>query len=289
VAKLGFLGLGQMGAPMAQRLLGAGHDLTVWNRTPEKAESLVAGGAKLASTPAEAAVGAEATFTMLASPDALADVVWGRAGLAEGLEPGALEVEMSTVGPDAVVQLDRDLPDGIEVLDAPVLGSVPQAEKGELRIFVGGPEDQLDRAQEWLELMGTPAYIGPLGSGASLKLVINSTLGTVMTALAEALDLGDALSLHPGVVLDALERSPVGPTLKRKRPNIETGSYPPNFKLALARKDMNLVVDVAERSGLDPRLARAAKAWFDEADEAGLGAFDYSAVIAQVRGAPASY
>ena len=122
-----------------------------------------------------------------------------------------------------------------------------------------------------------------------MKLVVNSTIAGVMVTLAEALDLGDALSLHPGIVLDVLAQSPVGPTLERKRTGIEKESYPPNFKLSLARKDMNLVVDVAERSGLDPRLGRAVKAWFDEADESGLGALDYSAVVAQVRGAPATY
>jgi 3-hydroxyisobutyrate dehydrogenase-like beta-hydroxyacid dehydrogenase len=282
---IAFCGLGQMGAPMAGRLLDAGHDVTVWNRSPERAAPLVARGARQAASPAEAATGAEVVMTMLADPSALEHVVFGAGGVAAGVASGATLVEMSTVGPDVVRDLAARAPEGVQVLDAPVLGSVPQATEGSLKIFVGGDAAVVRRLSSVLEAMGTPAHLGPLGSGAAMKLVANSTLGAAMSGLAEALALADALGLAEGPVLDILADSPIGATVRSKRALIEGGEYrPANFKLALAAKDLGLVTGAAEAAGLDLRLARAALAWFEQAEDAGLGDRDYSAVIAAVRG-----
>ena len=147
MAKLAFCGLGQMGLPMALRLVDAGHDLWVWNRTPGKAGPVVERGARQARSPAEAGAGAEAAITMLASPEALEEVVLGADGLAHGLAPGSTLIEMSTVGPQAIRALADRLPGGIGVLDAPVLGTVPQATEGSLKIFVGGPAEVAYYAQ----------------------------------------------------------------------------------------------------------------------------------------------
>ena len=130
MAKLAFLGLGMMGAPMAARLLGAGHEVTVWNRTAERARPLVVQGASEASTPARAAVGADVVITMLADPHALEAVVFGDNGLAAALAPGQLYVDMSTVGLDAVRSAAERLPRGVTMVDAPVRGSIPQATSG---------------------------------------------------------------------------------------------------------------------------------------------------------------
>lgn len=294
MAKVAFCGLGQMGAPMAACLVRAGHDVAVWNRTSSKTESLVASGAKAAPSPAEAARDAEVVITMLATPDVVRQVILGAEGVAPVLQAGAVLIEMSTVGPTAIVDLGQRLNatrsggDEIELLDAPVLGSLPQAQAGNLRIFVGGTEDTLARCRKVLEAMGEPVHVGPSGAGAAVKLVINSALGALMGSLGEALALGDAWGLDEDILLDALEVSPLGATVTRKRQNIAGETYPPHFKLALARKDMALVVEVAERAGLHLRIAHAAKDWLDEADESGLGDLDYSSVVAQIRGAPAS-
>lgn len=285
MSNVAFCGLGQMGAPMAARLLDAGHDLTVWNRNSERASPLVARGARRAATPAEAAAGAEIAVTMLADPAALDEVVFAAGGLAAGLLPGATLVDMSTVGPDAVRDIGARLPEAVHFLDAPVLGSVGQALDGSLRIFVGGDPATFDRWRPLLAAMGTPSHLGPLGAGASMKLVANSTLGALMCGLAEALALADAFGLDEVAVLDILAGSPIGRTVGSKRPLIEGGSYQPaNFKLSLAAKDLGLVVQAAEAAGIDLRLAVAARAWFDRADAAGLGSLDYSAVIAAARG-----
>jgi 3-hydroxyisobutyrate dehydrogenase/2-hydroxy-3-oxopropionate reductase len=279
---IAFCGLGRMGAPMAARLLDAGHELRVWNRTPGKAGALLDAGAIEAASPAEAAAGAEVVLTMLADPAAVEAVVLG----AE-LSAGTTLVEMSTIGPDALRSLAARLPEGVGVLDAPVLGSVPQATEGTLKIFVGGDAELFDRRRPVLEAMGTPRHLGPLGAGAAMKLVANSTLGALMTGLAEALALADGLGLEESDVLDILSDSAIGVTTKGKRPLIESGVYTPNFSLGLAAKDLRLVTEAAQAAGVELRVAAAAQSWLERADEHGLGDLDYSAVIADVRGRPA--
>jgi 3-hydroxyisobutyrate dehydrogenase-like beta-hydroxyacid dehydrogenase len=166
MAKIAFLGLGQMGAPMATRLLQAGHELTVWNRTPDRAKPLAAAGATVARSPAEAGAGAALAITMLATPEALKDVVLGAEhGLVRALGPGQMYIDMSTVGPHTVRSIAAQFPQGVAVVDAPVRGSVSQAAEGRLEIFVG--------------------------AGAAMKLVANLVLGASIAAVGEAPALGE--------------------------------------------------------------------------------------------------
>ncbi|MBI3185319.1 MAG: NAD(P)-dependent oxidoreductase [Myxococcales bacterium] len=288
MAKLAFCGTGRMGAPMAARLLAAGHRLNVWNRTPERADALVAKRAHRASTPADASRGVEAAITMVSTPEALEQVVFGPEGLAEGLPAGASLIDMSTVGPEVVRQLASRLSGRAEVIDAPVLGTVPQAQEGSLHIYFGGSPSSFERWKGVLSAMGAPRYVGGPGAGAALKLVVNSTLGALMVGLGEALSLADALGVEERVALDALADSPIAPTVKRKRANIEGGQYPANFSLALAAKDMGLVCRAAARVGRPLEMARAIQEHFAAARARGLGELDYSAVIAHIRGKPAS-
>jgi 3-hydroxyisobutyrate dehydrogenase-like beta-hydroxyacid dehydrogenase len=273
---------------MAARLVEAGHDVAVWNRSPDRTAPLVELGARRAATPAEAAEGSEFVFTMLADPTAVDEVLFGSDGVAGAIAPGAVVVEMSTVGRSAVRAIADRLPPGVVLVDAPVLGSVPQATEGTLKIFVGGDEATVARCQPLLAAMGTPRRLGSLGAGAAMKLVANSTLGALMCGLAEALALADALGLEQQAVLDVLVESPIGVTARSKRPLIESGEYPANFKLALAAKDLGLVTAAADEAGLALRLAPAARAWLEEAAAAGLGELDYSAVVAHARGAAAT-
>jgi 3-hydroxyisobutyrate dehydrogenase len=191
---------------------------------------------------------------------------------------------MSTVGPDAVRSLAGRLPEGVELLDAPVLGSVPQATDGSLKVFVGGTIRGFERWRPVLEAFGTPMYIGPLGAGASMKLVANSTLGALMSGLGEALSLAEGLGLNTSAVLDVLADSAIGVTVRSKREHIDSGVYPPRFKLTLAAKDLRLVTEAAEAADSDLRVARAARSWLEDADRVGLGELDYSAVTAHIRG-----
>ena len=277
-----------MGEPMAARLRDGEHELVVWNRTPERAEALAERGARQAGSPAEAAASADVVVTMLSTAEALEEVAFAGDGLVEGTGDGTTLVEMSTVGPATVRRLYERLPSGVDMLDAPVLGSVKAATEGSLMLFVGGSQPALERCRPVLERFGTVHHLGPLGAGAAMKLVTNSTLGTLMAGLGEALALADALGLDGSQVLELLAESPIGATAKSKAENIETQTYSPNFKLALAVKDLRLVTDAAQEAGVDLRLAAAARSWLEAADEAGLGALDYSAVVAHIRGGEAN-
>ncbi len=286
--KVGFCGLGQMGTAMARRLLEAGHELAVWNRTPAKAAPLADAGATVAATPAQTAAGAEAVFTMLADPAALNTVMFEEQGLAAGLRPGTALIDSSTIGPDAIRSVATRLGPEATVLDCPVLGSIPQAEQGTLKVFAGGPAEALARFRPVLEALGTVFPFGPLGSGQAMKLVANSTLGGLMTTLGEAVALAQALGLDLHQVFDVLVASPIGVTATGKRSLVESGTYPPNFRLALAVKDLDLIAEAADRAGIELLIGEAARFWYAQALAAGLGDLDYSAVVAAIAGLPAS-
>lgn len=284
MTKIAFLGLGQMGAPMTTRLLRAGHELTVWNRTIERTELLRQAGAAVARTPAGAGRAADIAITMVTDPEALEQVVFGPHGLAESLGEGRLLLEMSTVGPDEVRSIAERLPDDVDMIDSPVMGSVPQATEGKLKVLAGGSDEAFERVRPILEVFGSVRHIGGPGAGAAMKLVVNSTLGAAITAVGEAIALADALGVDRGTTLDVLSESQLGSAVSSKRESIETGSYPPRFKLSLAAKDVRLVTDAAARAGRHLPVATAARAWLEAALEAGSGDLDYSAVVATILG-----
>lgn len=288
MAKLAFLGLGQMGTPMATLLLEAGHDLTVWNRTSAKTRPLVDRGASAASSPAEAAAGVDAAITMVATPTALEQVLFGDDGLAGALEAGQWLIDMSTVGPEAIGSIDARLPSHVILVDAPVRGSVPEATAGRLAIYVGATQAAFEHVQPILATLGTPHHVGGPGAGAATKLVVNLTLGVAITALGEALALGDTLGLDRATLLDVLSDSPIGATVKAKRANIQSGSYPPSFKLRHALKDLRLVTETPTRPGQDLELAAASRGWLERAAQAGADDLDYSAVVATILAAISS-
>ncbi|GAA4975332.1 hypothetical protein GCM10023205_47750 [Yinghuangia aomiensis] len=230
---IAFLGLGRMGLPMARRLLAAGHPLTVWNRTAARAEPLAAAGARIAADPHDAVADADIVVTMLADPDAVHAVV---AAFAPALKPGTRVIEMSTIGPAALRAIAAELPDGVHLVDAPVLGSVDRAEAGELLIYAGGDTDQVT---DVLAHLGTVLPCGALGDGAALKLVvINAVVGGV-ALIGEALALADALGVPAGAAERALAASPLAGPYARAT---ATGS---DFAVRLAAKDVRLAADAA--------------------------------------------
>ncbi len=284
MAKIGFLGLGEMGTPMASRLLHAGHDVIVWNRTAERATALAQQGVAVASSPAKAAATATFVITMLATPEALEQVLFGTAGLVPALSTGQVLIDMSTVGPDEVRSVAARMPKGVSLVDAPVRGSLPQATSGRLDIFVGATDENYERVRPILESLGSVRHVGGQGSGAAMKLVANLALGAAIVALGEALSLGESLALERKSLLDALADSPIGPIVAAKRANIESDQFAPSFKLQLAAKDMRLVMEAAAARGRDLKQARANRAWLDEAAERGAADLDFSAVVATIRG-----
>jgi 3-hydroxyisobutyrate dehydrogenase-like beta-hydroxyacid dehydrogenase len=282
MAGIGFVGLGKMGTPMAARLLHAGHDVTVWNRTAERTAPLAQQGAAVASSPVEAAAGANFVITMLATPEALEQVLFGNAGLAPALSPGQVLIDMSTVGLDEIRSAAARMPRSVSLIDAPVRGSVPQATSGRLDIFVGASDDDYDLVRPILESLGSVRHVGGPGSGAAMKLVANLALGAAIVTLGEALSLGESLELKASIVLDALADSPIGPIVAAKRANVESGQFAPSFKLRLAAKDLKLVMEAAAARGRDLKQAQANRAWLDEAEAQGAADLDFSAVVATI-------
>jgi 3-hydroxyisobutyrate dehydrogenase-like beta-hydroxyacid dehydrogenase len=284
MTKIGFLGIGEMGTPMASRLLQAGHDVVVWNRSVERTAPLAQEGAAVAAYPAKAAVGRDFVVTMLATPEALEQVLFGTEGLAPALSPGQVLIDMSTVGPDEVRSAAARLPKGASLVDAPVRGSVPQATSGRLDIFVGATDENYERVRPILEALGSVRRTGGPGSGAAMKLVANLALGAAIVTLGEALSLGESLELKRDILLDVLADSPIGPIVKAKRANVESGQFAPSFKLRHAAKDLRLVAETAAARSRDLKQVRANRAWLDEAAEHGAADLDFSAVVATIVG-----
>jgi 3-hydroxyisobutyrate dehydrogenase-like beta-hydroxyacid dehydrogenase len=282
MSRIAFLGLGAMGRPMAGRLLDVGHETHVWNRTPGRDEDLVARGAVRAATPADAVRGTEVAITMLADPPALEQVLFGPDGAAEGLTPSSTLIDMSTVGPTAIRAAAARL-QPVAVLDAPVLGSVPHAEGGTLTILVGGDPEVVEAHAELLAVLGKVFRAGSSGAGAALKLAANASSISALVGLGEMLALTDRIGLDPEVVLDGIGAGPLGSLIERWRGRITRPAEDSHFRLALARKDLALVLEEAERAGIRLDVPSAAAGRFEEAVGAGLGDSDFSAIVGVVR------
>jgi len=281
VATVGVVGLGAMGSRIARRLSDAGHELVVWNRDPARAEPLVAAGALAAATPADVAKRVEAVITMVADPRALVDVTEGPEGVLAGVGESTTLIQMSTVGPDSISRLAALLPDEA-LLDSPVLGSVAEVEAGTLNVFVGGSPEPFEHWQPLLSTLGTVLHLGPVGAGTAAKLVANTTLVGVIGILGEALALAETLGLSREAAFEVLGKTALADQAERRRAAVESGEYPPRFALYLARKDADLILEAAEKAGIELRLTKGAREWLVDAEAAGLGDADYSAVLARI-------
>jgi 3-hydroxyisobutyrate dehydrogenase len=266
---IAFLGLGRMGPRMAGRVLAAGHDLIVWNRTIERTQPLVASGARAAQTPAEAARDAEIVITMLADPAALEAVVLGPGGVAETIRPTACLVEMSTVGPKAALAARERLPAGTGFVDAPVMGSVGVARSGNLTVLAGG---DVDRVEMVLGIFGKVVRCGAAGSGAARKLVLISAALAGVTLVGEVLALAGALGVPRDAALEGLAAGPLAGSVNRVQ------STSSDFVIALAAKDLTLATDAADL----PQLA-AARGWLRMAAGEGAADADVSNVVKHIR------
>ncbi|MET8544330.1 NAD(P)-dependent oxidoreductase [Kitasatospora sp. NPDC004799] len=224
--KIAFLGLGRMGLPMARRLAAAGYPLTVWNRSPGRAGDLTE-----AATPAEAVRGADVVVTMLSDPAAVAEVA-GR--FTAGLAPGTLWIDMSSIGPRATAELRARLPDGVALVDAPVVGSVGPAATGALGVFAGGEDADLDRAQPVLEHLGRVRRCGGPGSGAALKVVVIGAIVACVTAFGEAVAVAGELGVPQEQVREVLSVGPLAGVVARAY------GTDADFPVRLAAKDLAL-------------------------------------------------
>jgi 3-hydroxyisobutyrate dehydrogenase len=267
--RIAFLGTGIMGGPMARNLAAAGHDVHVWNRSREKAEGL---GATVADSPADASAGAEALITMLADGPAIDAVL-------PALDPATLWIQMSTVGVEDTARFAEQHP---RFLDAPVLGSRPQAEAGELLVLAAGrgrPEEIFDAlASRVMWLADEP------GAGTKLKLTTNLWIMNLVENLAETFALAEALEIDPRWFLDAISGRPMdSPYAHLKGEKILTNSFDAQFALKHATKDVRLALAAAREAGVDLALAPATLERYERAIELGYGDEDNATVFFATR------
>ncbi|MEA3005464.1 MAG: 3-hydroxyisobutyrate dehydrogenase, partial [Acidobacteriaceae bacterium] len=267
-------------------LLDAGYPLTIWNRTPGKAQALEARGARLAKSPREAAAGAAVVISMLADVPVCRDVWLGRGEALVDVAPGTILIESSTVSVEWIEELERAAREhGCDLVDAPVTGSKPQAEAGQLLFLAGGSSATVNKVTPILKAMGRDVvHVGPAGSGARLKLINNFLSGSQVAALAEALSLIERSGLDREKALGVLtEGAPGSPLVKLLSGRMTARQYEPNFVLRLMAKDLRYAVTEADHQALDLDMGRAALRVFEHAIAAGQGDDDMSAVVEQFR------
>lgn len=286
--RVAFAGLGVMGSRMAANLVRAGHDVTVYNRTAERAADFAAvNGGRVASTAREAAGGADVVITMVSDFAALKDIYGGPAGILAGIRPGTVCVDMSTIAPKEVHHLaDRAGTAGAAFLDAPVSGSAAIAEAGTLTIMVGGAAEEVARALPLLEAMGSKIYhVGALGRGATIKLAVNTVIYGLSQSLSEALVLAERAGIARETAYEVFANSAIAaPFVHYRRSAFERpGEVPVALRLVLERKDLLLVLDLAQHLDLEVSQARVNLAVAEAAIAAGYGDHDMSAVAEFLR------
>jgi len=275
-----------MGMGMAKNLLKAGFTVHAYNRTKSKAEPLSSAGATIHDTPANAARGADIIIAMLSDDNASRAAWTGAQGALSAAKPGAVLIDSSTITPGWVEELDQVThKEGLEFLDAPVTGSRIHAEGGQLTFMVGGDVQTLARVRPALEAMGQSIiHVGPVGSGARLKLINNFLCGVQIASLAEAFVWIERSGLNRDQALEFLKKgAPGSPLLAAISARMVEATYGVNFLLPLMNKDMQYAQADAKTFGVELRTAVTAESRFQDALQAGFGEKDMSAVVEPVR------
>jgi len=284
--RVGLIGLGLMGRPMGMNLLKAGHKLAVWNRTPGRANELVAAGAVLAKTPYEAAEASEFLLTIVSDPPALESVLWGQEGKNDGalagLRAGSIYVDSSTISPSLVGRVAAACRQrGVAFLDAPVTGGDWGAREGNLVFMIGGDDEALREAEPILGVMGKKWFhLGPSGAGQTMKLAMNAILALEVAAMAEALALVTRAGLRGEQLVEVMQASMArSGVLDVKSPLMLKGDYKPSFPLRLMHKDLGLALDLANQLGVSLPATAAAREVYNYVKGEAKEDLDYSAVM----------
>ena len=281
MSTIGFVGLGAMGSRIATRLVEAGHRVYGTNRTHEKAEPLIERGMMWKDTPREVADAADVVFSMVTDDDALQAIADGSDGILAGLAPGKVYVDMSTVSPAASREMSRRVADvGAQMLDAPVSGSIPQAETGTLVIMVGGSRDAFATVEPVLRQLGQAVtYIGANGQGLVMKLAINISLAVQTLAFSEGLLLAERDGIDGKLAAEVMSTSPIGsPMLKARVPLLLDLPDHAWFDVELMHKDIRLARQTADELGTQAPSAEVADKVLTKATELGYGHRDIAAL-----------
>jgi 2-hydroxy-3-oxopropionate reductase len=280
--KVGFIGLGIMGKPMARNLMDADYEVTVYNRSPEKAEELGEGGAAVARSPREVAEKSDVIVTMLPDSPQVREVVAGEDGVLEGIREGSLLVDMSTISPVVTEELAEAVKErGASMLDAPVSGGDVGAIEGTLSIMVGGEEGDFERAHPLFDVMGnTVTHVGPVGAGQVTKAANQVVVALTIEAVSEALVLGSAGGVSPQKILDVLSGGLAGnKVMEVKREKFLSHTFDPGGKAEFHRKDLVIALQTARDYGVALPATALVCQMFDSLMAKGRGGWDHSALI----------
>jgi 3-hydroxyisobutyrate dehydrogenase len=286
VERVGFIGLGTMGAAMAGHVAGAGYPLTVWNRTPGRAAPLVAAGARQADTPSALAAESDVIVVCVSDSPDVEEVLFGPAGAAEGVPDGALVVDCSTVAPSTARSAAERLADrGVGFVDAPVSGGSEGAQKATLTIFCGGDAANVERARPVLSTMGrTITHVGPVGAGQAVKAVNQVILAGTYLGVAEGIVLALKAGLDVAQVVEALGGGAAQSwVLANRSGRMIDNDYPLGFKVSLHLKDLGIALDMARELGADLPIAALCADIERELVAGGHGGEDMSAVARVIR------
>lgn len=282
--RIAYIGLGNMGGGMASRLADSGYEISVYNRTREKAEEPAELGARVAESPADAAAGADVVMMSLASEGVVEQMMFGDDGVAGALRDGGYLVDMSTVSPTFAREMaERGRSAGFKPLDACVYGAPFHARSGELRVMVGADEEDFRAVEPILQVLGKQVvFLGPNGLGATMKLVINMLMGVQMPALAEAVVFGEKAGLPRNAILDMIAGSGYSsPVMNFRCPMMKERHFDdPAFRLSLMRKDMMLLLAESQKFDVPMPVSEASYASLTAAMAQGLGDLDVAAIVA---------
>ncbi len=280
--KIGFIGLGIMGKPMAKNLLKAGYPLTVYDIVPEKVEEVVEAGADAGSSGKEVAEKSEVVITMLPNSPDVEEAVLGTNGVLEGAKPGTILIDMSSIAPLAGKEVaERAKEQGVIMLDAPVSGGEPKAVDGTLAIMVGGPQDTFDEVEGILSVMGASVTrVGEIGSGNMTKLANQIIVALNIAAMSEAMVLATKSGVAPENVYQAIRGGLAGSTvLDAKMPLVLQGNFKPGFRIELHIKDLANALDTADKVGVPVPLSSAVMEVMQALKVDGKGKDDHGGII----------
>jgi 2-hydroxy-3-oxopropionate reductase len=280
--KIGFIGLGIMGKPMARNLLKAGYPLTVYDIVPDKAEEVVEAGAEASSSSKEVAEKSEVIITMLPNSPDVKEAVLGKNGVLEGAKPGTILIDMSSIAPLASKEVaEKAKEKGVTVLDAPVSGGEPKAIEGTLAIMVGGPQETFDEVEDILSVMGASVtLVGEVGSGNMTKLANQIIVALNIAAMSEAMVLAAKAGVNAEKVFQAIRGGLAGSTvLDAKMPLVLEGNFKPGFRIELHIKDLANALDTAHEVGVPVPLSSAVMEVMQALKVDGKGADDHGGII----------
>lgn len=280
--KIGFIGLGIMGNPMAKNLLKAGYGLTVYDIVPERVDDLVEAGAQAGSSSRSVAEKSEIIITMLPNSPEVREAVLGENSVLDGARPGTILIDMSSIAPLASREIAAKAKEkGVVMLDAPVSGGEPKAIDGTLAIMVGGPEDTFEKVKEILSVMGASVTrVGEIGSGNVTKLANQMIVALNIAAMSEAMVLATKAGVNPEKVYQAIRGGLAGSTvLDAKMPLVLDGNFTPGFRIELHIKDLMNALDTAHELGIPVPLSSAIMEVMQSLKVDGKGSDDHGGII----------